>query len=401
MNPIIHQHGHGHSVGGSVLNPFLNHVSSGSATSSNVQQMFSSSSAQVAGLGNHLGNSSNSGVLTSVDMECESPRLTGPSSIVAPNNTSASSYLHSSSRPHNPNSANNSLPPTLSHAHHPHLHGRSLISGSSSSSSSSRLPTQPHQMSSSLIMDSSSGGGSAVHALNSRLGYSSNGPESLDFTSLATSSSSAVGSSVVASNNFPFINLNGPHPSSLDCTQTGSLNMPLPGAPAAFSNMNLNLSGTNHILNLGSNLVGGVMSGNPSSAPSTVITTSGLGSGGAGVGSQAGGGSSSFPLPPVQFLGSLQNPHHSAVLPSYGAMTSSSSGGGGGSSAGILGGSESGSSACSSDLGLRDHEGGAKGGGNLLMSLSSRRQAAVHNSSEDDRDESPMVCGHQSPLSSH
>ncbi|CAG7836797.1 unnamed protein product [Allacma fusca] len=392
-NTILHQHGHGHNIQQSLLNPFLNHASN--STSSN--PLFSSSSQQPTVLGNHLTTNSGSGVVTtSIDMECESPRLSGSagSSMLG---GSSGSYHHSStsSRPHNSNSNNSSLPPTLSHAHHPHLHGRSLISGSTSSgSSSSRHPSQQQQPQSHLVsstMMDSGATAAVVHALNTRLGYgNSNGPESLDFTSLATSGSGSSG----AASNYPFMNLNGPHPSSLDCTQTGSLNMPLPGAPAAFGNMNLNLSGTNHLI-LSSNLPhgGGVGGVGSSSSSSSATTTSAVGI--------IGTSQSSFPLPPAQFLGNLQNSHHSVVLPPYGTITScSSSGGGGGSSGGVLGGSESGSSASSSDLGLRDREGG-KGNGNLLMSLSSRRQNTVNNSSEEDRDESPMICVQQSPVASH
>jgi len=226
---------------------------------------------------------------------------------------------------------------------------------------SSRTQAPPPHILSSTLLES----GAVVQALNSRLGCyvgvgnnSSGGPASFgDFTSLA--------STVTQTSNFPsYLNMNlnnsnGPSSSSLDCTQTGSLNMPLlpppppPPGLQAFNNMNMNMGGINQPLN-----------------------PPGL----------------NYPPPPSQFLGSFNlSGGNGGILPPYGILNS-----GGGNGTGLS--SESGSSASSADLGLT---GGSKGPHQHLLSLSARTRQG-HGSSEDDRlrdqDESPMVCSQQSPL---
>lgn len=181
-----------------------------------------------------------------------------------------------------------------------------------------------------------------------------------------------------------------PSTSSLDCTQTGSLNMPLvsgisatnaAGSVSSF-NMNLNLAG--HHVSLG-----GL---NPSISSSSNIHHTQPSSG--------------FPPPPSQFIGSMMPPYVGAnVIGGVGLNASSAMGGAGGTGGqhhhGVS--SESGSSASSSDLGLN----GVNPKNNLPMSMPSRggRQGPVNtNSFEDDRDrdESPMmVCVQQSPVASH
>lgn len=276
---------------------------------------------------------------TSIDMECESPRLLGSSHTGA-------TYHTRSMGP---------VPLSLSHASHSHLHNSSV--------SSSRNPP-PHIIPSSLL-DSG-----ASSSLTGR--YGSSGPSSLP-VSIDFSNSSVT--------NFPgYLNLNlnnGPPPnSSLECTQTGSLNMPLIGGMSGASafNMNLNLSGLppHHI---GSSL-GGVG-----------LTSSSLSS------QNMQQSSSGFPPPPSQFIGN--------ILPSFSAVNSSTVGYGSSSNSGPRGGSESGSSASSADLGISNPGNGKSN--NLLLSLSSRGRQGTLNSSEEDRDhdESPMVCVQQSPVASH
>jgi len=164
---------------------------------------------------------------------------------------------------------------------------------------------------------------------------------------------------------------------SLECTQTGSLNMPLMGSitsGASAFNMNLNLTGLppHH---LGSSLNTGLV-------PSSSISSQNM--------QQS--SSSGFPPPPSQFLGN--------ILPSFSSVNSSTVGYGNSSNNGPKGGgSESGSSASSADLGISN----SGKSNNLLLSLSSRgRQGTLNSSEEDrDRDDSPMVCVQQSPVASH
>lgn len=256
---------------------------------------------------------------------------------------------------------------SLSHSSHSHLHN------SSSGSSSGRNNPPPHIIPSSLL-DSG-----ASSSLTVRYGGGSSGPSSLPLSIDFTNSSVT---------NFPGylnMNLNNGPPQSLDCTQTGSLNMPLvmggitSGGASAF-NMNLNLSGLppHH---LSSSLL------NSAPGPGIIGPSSLLNS------SQNMQSSSGYPPPPSQFLGNLL-PSFSSVNPGQSTLGYGSSNSGGG---GPRGGSESGSSASSADLGISNSASGKSN--NLLLSLSSRggRQGTL-NSSEEDRDDSPMVCVQQSPV---
>lgn len=249
------------------------------------------------------------------------------------------------------------VPVSLSHPSHSHLHHPS--------GSALRNP----QIVPSSLLDSG-----ASSSLTSRYGGGpTTGPSSLPLGVEYGSNSSVP--------NYPaYLNMNlnnGPPPtSSLDCTQTGSLNMPLMGGLAGGAsafNMNLNLAALPP--HLSTNLGVGL---NSSSLNSQHLQQSAPG----------------FPPPPSQFLGNL--------LPSYSSVSAVSTVGYGSSSTsggGHRGGSESGSSASSADLGI----GNTGKGSNLLMSLSSRgRQGTLNSSEEDrDRDESPMVCVQQSPVASH
>lgn len=270
-------------------------------------------------------------------MECESPRLVMSSSHPNTGCPSTSSAYHLSSRPLT--SGNNGPPPGL-------LHGAYHLQ--------SRIPARhqlppPHIVTAALL---ESGG---VQTLNSRINYggphSVSGPSSLsDFVSMAGGGSNP---------NFPpYINMNlsnsnsgPPSVGSLECTQTGSLNMPLlqqSGGIQAFTNMNMN--------------------GLP---PHHHHVSSSL----------------NFQTPLNQFLTSCSNMPSSGGgggIPPFGLVQS----GGGGS----FGGNST-SSGSSSDVGLATSN--AKG--NLLMSLSSRTRQG-QGSSEEERDESPMVCVQQSPV---
>ena len=273
-----------------------------------------------------------------IDMECESPRFSHSSSNTI--NSGVPNAYHVMVPSNNPGINVSGLGAY-------HLPPRNPVARNQ--------PPPPHIISSALLES-----GAVVQALNSRLnGYggvgnnSGVGPASLgDFTSLA----STVGST----SNYPsYLNMNlnnsnGPSSNSLDCTQTGSLNMPLLPPPGlqSFNNMNMNLSGMNpHHMNAGLN----------------------------------------YPPPPTQFLGSFNmSGGNGGTLPSYSILNPGGSNGTGFSS-------ESGSSASSADLGLSSS---AKGQ-HLLMSLSSRTRQGHGSSEEDrmrDRDESPMVCAQQSPV---
>ncbi len=372
------QHGHSHGVPQNVIGSF-SHVGGGS------QFLSSGSSAsqhlQGSLLNHHLPSLNSAGA--SIDMECESPRLSSGSA-----NHQIVGSMHLQQR----GSGVTALPAgsgiSVSHPHHLHL----IRSAGSSTSSSSVSIAPPRHIPTSHIVGSSVLDGGPVNmssALSSRYVGESGGPASLpsgvDFSSLANSNSSI--------SSYPsYLNMNlsnGPPPaSSLDCTQTGSLNMPLvsgisatnPGASVSSFNMNLNLAG--HHVSLGG------LNPSISSSSNSHHTQQ----------------SSGFPPPPSQFIGSMMPPYvgSSAVGVGLNASSAGSGGGGSGSHHHHVGSSESGSSASSSDLGLN----GANPKNNLLMSLSSRggRQGPVNtNSSEDDRDrdESPMVCVQQSPVASH
>lgn len=295
-------------------------------------------------------------------MECESPRLSSGSA-----NHQLVGSMHLQQR----GSGVTALPAgsgiNVSHPHHLHL---IRSAGSSTSSSSVSIAPTRHIPTSHIV-------GSAVL---------DGGPVNMS----SALSSRYVGESGSSYPSYLNMNLsNGPPPaSSLDCTQTGSLNMPLvsgisatnPGGSLSSFNMNLNLAG--HHVSLGG------LNPSISSSSNSHHTQQ----------------SSGFPPPPSQFIGSMMPPYVGSNAVGVGLNTSSAGSGGGGSGSHHhhVGSSESGSSASSSDLGLN----GANPKNNLLMSLSSRggRQGPVNtNSSEDDRDqdESPMVCVQQSPVASH
>lgn len=332
------------------------------ANNSSISQFLSSANSSSAG-GNHQSNSLllQSHGATSIDMECESPRLN-----TGGGGGGGLSY-HTRSMG----------PVAMSLANHSSSHLLNISSGLSSGSSGRNPP--PHIIPSSLL-DSG-----ASSSLTGRYGgggsSSSGGPSSLP-VNIDFSNSSVT--------NFPgYLNMNlnnGPPPptSSLECTQTGSLNMPLmggiitSGGSSAF-NMNLNLTGLP-----------------PHHLGSSLNSTTGLVSSISSQNMQQSSSSGGYPPPPSQFLGN--------ILPSFSSVSNTSTVGYTGSSSNSVprGGSESGSSASSADLGISNSGSGGKSN-NLLLSLSSRggRQGTVNSSEEDrDRDDSPMVC-QQSPVASH
>lgn len=321
----------------------------------------------------------------SIEMECESPRLS------ASTNNQVNHQLGSVHLQQRGSGVAN-IPGSINASHPHHMH---LIRTSGSSSGSTGTGGSSRHMVGPVVLDS--GPVSMSGALSSRyITDSSGGPASIptgvDFSSLANSNNSV--------SSYPsYLNMNlsnGPPPtSSLDCTQTGSLNMPLVSGISATNaagvpsfNMNLNLAG--HHVSLG-----GL---NPSISSSSN-------------GHHTQQSSAGFHPPPSQFISSMMPPYVGSNAVGVGINASSSGsasggGSGGGGGGGVTshhhhgGSSESGSSASSSDLGLNG------GKNNLLMSLSSRggRQGPMNtNSSEDDRDrdESPMVCAQQSPVASH
>lgn len=367
------QHGHSHGVSQNVIGPFTH---GGVGT----QFLSSGSSAPQNHILNHLPSLS-AAVATgaSIEMECESPRLSATS------NNHLVGSVHMQPR--------TALPGTglsVSHPHHMHLirsSGTSTSNAAIAGVASRHMPA-PHMVGPAIL----DAGPVNMTSSISRYVGDSGGPASLpsgvDFSSLSNSNSSI--------SSYPsYLNMNlsnGPPPtSSLDGTQTGSLNMPLVSGISASSvagtvssfNMNLNLAG--HHVSLG-----GLNPSISSSSNSHHTQQS----------------SSGFPPPPSQFIGSMMPQYVGASAVGVGVNASSAGSGGGGGGTGHHhhgASSESGSSASSSDLGLNG--GGSKN--NLLMSLSSRggRQGPVNtNSSEDDRDrdESPMCVNHQqSPVASH
>ncbi|CAL8111063.1 unnamed protein product [Orchesella dallaii] len=363
------QHGHSHGISQNVIGSFSHSgggsfLPSGSATAQHIQGSL---------LNHHLPSLNSGGA--SIEMECESPRLANAS------NNHLVGSVHLQQRGIGVTALPGGGGITVSHPHHLHL---LRSSGSTTSGTSRHLPGS--HMVAATVLDG--GPVNMSGALVPRYVGESVGPASLpagvDFSSLANSNSSI--------SSYPsYLNMNlsnGPPPaSSLDCTQTGSLNMPLvsglSGGNSAGSvptfNMNLNLAG--HHVSLGG------LNPSISSSSNSHHTQQ----------------SSGFPPPPSQFIGGMMPPFSSIGGGGIGVGFSAGSGGVGGGGNGHHGASsESGSSASSSDLGL--NAGGGKN--NLLMSLSSRggRQGPVNtNSSEDDRDrdESPMVCVQQSPVASH
>jgi len=332
----------------------------------------------------------------SIDMECESPRLSN--NLTAGGSSNSSAYHN---RAVAPIPAGGGI--TLSHVHHhSHLHRSSGSSGSGSSYS--RHPPPPHIVSSSLLSSDAVNvsprvGGNGNYGSSSGIVRAGGGVP----TSMPLGVDFAPASNNVGSNYPSYLNMNLtnglPLSSTLDCTLTGSLNMPL-GVPSSGSGLqdspitDSSVPNFNMNLNLGSSSSGG-SSGSDRMASHHQLSSLG---GNIGSGSSANSHSSmtsSFPPPPSQFLGNIP-------LSTYSSSTSGLvySGNGGGNN----GGSDSASSASS-------------GGSNLLMSLSSRgggpggnssgsglrNQPTFNNSSEEDRDrdDSPMLCAQQSPVASH
>jgi len=320
-------------------------------------------------LSNNISLVSGSGSNSLDNMECDSPHLltvsssnnsnaSGVGSLSNPPPSSSgyqmSSRSHGSAPTNVPPPGLGSVPPGAYHLQ-------------------SRLPNRalppPHIITAALL---ESGG---MQSLNSRLNYG--GPSSLsDFASLA----STVGSNPNFQSYLP-MNLNNadsgpPSVGSLECTQTGSLNMPLLSQPSSAAGLQAFTNNMN---------MNGLISTHPP-PPHQHHGTSGL----------------NFPLPPSsshQFLTSYNSPSNAPVgsipqsLP-YGLVQH---GGGGGSGGGSYGGNSAASST-SSDLGGNSSKGQPQTQ-HLLMSLSSRTTLQGQRSSEEEDDESPMVCvQQQSPV---